>query len=294
MKVAWFDAESWHEEYIDSEQDIVFFSGSASISDLGSSYQAITVFVDSEVPEEMIEKTDLEMIVCRSSGYDNVDLEAADNHDVKVFNVPDYGSDTVAEYSFALLLNIAKRIDEDLGKNPNLNSGVQGFELKNKTLGVIGAGKIGKEVIRRAKAFQMEVLAYDPYKDEEAAEKLGYSYRELEQVMSNSDIVSINCPLNPSTEHLVSEEELELAEDILLVNTARGPVIDSEALFQALNDGSVKYAALDVVEESWFDRLSKLENVYFTPHNAYNTREAEERIVSSTVDILENGGNRIK
>jgi D-lactate dehydrogenase len=286
MKVAWFDAEPWHRNYIESDHEIHFFSNSLDSEDLDDSYDVISVFVDSEVSSKIIEEISPEKILCRSSGFDNVDMDAADEYGATVYNVPDYGSETVSEYAFALLLDIAKRLEEDLGKNPNAEDGVQGFELKGKILGVLGAGKIGREVIRRAKVFEMEVLAYDPFHDEKAAEKLGYSYADLEQVLSESDFVSIHCPLNESTRHLLSKEELSYLDGTLLVNTARGAVIDSEALLEALQNGSVSYAALDVVEEGWYEKLSKLDNVYFTPHNAYNTREAEERIVDKTLRNL--------
>lgn len=287
MRVAWFDAEDWHKEYIDSGHEIDFFSESASLSDLDSSYDAITVFVDSEVTGEMIEKVQPDRVVCRSSGYDNVDLEAAEENNVKVFNVPDYGSETVAEYTMALLLNAARRLEEDIGKNPNTDSGIQGFELKGKPLGVIGAGRIGREVIKRAKAFDMKVIAYDPFPDEEAAREIGYTYESLDKVLSTADFISVNCPLNDSTKHLLSEREFEQMDDVVLVNTGRGAVIDSDALADALRNGSVRDAALDVVEEGAFKELSSFENVIFTPHNAYNTREAEEMIVDRSLKNLE-------
>lgn len=286
MKIAWFDAEDWHEAYISSEHEIDFFPHPLDLEDLDESYDAISVFVGSEVGRDVIERVGPEKVLCRSSGYDNVDLGASRDYGVDVYNVPDYGSETVAEYSFALLLSIAKKIDQDLGKNPNSDLGERGFELKGKTLGVIGAGNIGKEVIRRAKAFEAEVLAFDPYPDDEAADEIGYEYVEMEELLRRSDFVSINCPLTDSTHHLLSSEEFDLVENILLVNTARGAVIDSEALLDALRDGSVSYAALDVVEDGWYEELSDLDNVYFTPHNAYNTREAEERIVDRTLQNL--------
>jgi D-lactate dehydrogenase len=283
MKVAWFDAEDWHEDYIDSSHEIHFFQKSLDTGELDGSYDAISVFVDSEVDGEVIRKVRPDKILCRSSGFDNVDMEAADEYGATVYNVPDYGSETVAEYAFALILSRAKRLTEDLGKNPNRDEGVKGSELKGKKLGVIGAGKIGREVIRRAKSFEMKVLAYDPFEDEKAAEKLGYSYGKLEEVLKTSDIVTVHCPLNESTEHLISGDEVSCMEDTLLVNTARGAVIDSRALYEGLQNGSVSYAALDVVEDGWYEKLSDLENTYITPHNAYNTREAEERMVDRTL-----------
>lgn len=216
-------------------------------------------------------------------------MAAAEDLDVEVYNVPDYGSETVAEYTLALLLSMSKKLCEDIGKKPD-EQGREGFELKDKSLGVIGAGRIGKEVIRRSKGFEMEVVTYDPYPDEQAAQKLDYSYVKLEELLTSSDFVSINCPLTDETQHLLSKEQFQLMEGVKLVNTARGEIIDSEALYQALRDGNVAYAALDVVEDDWADKLSELENVYMTPHNAYNTREAKQRIVDTTLDNL-NGLN---
>lgn len=166
--------------------------------------------------------------------------------------------------------------------------------MKDKTLGVIGAGKIGKEVIKRAKAFGMKVLAYDPYPDEDAADEIGYEYRELEDVLSNSDFISVNCPLTDSTHHLLSFDGFDLMDGVCMVNAARGAVINSGALLEGLQDGGASYAALDVVEEGRFDKLSELENVYFTPHNAYNTSEAKKRIVDITLDNMNGKGESLE
>ena len=247
MKVAWFETREWHREYIDSRHEIDFYEGLLQEHEL-ERYDAVSVFVNSEVDRGFIESIRPEKILCRSSGYDNVDMAAAEELGVEVYNVPEYGSETVAEYTLSLLLNMSKKLCSDIGKKPG-EDGHEGFELKNKTLGVIGAGRIGREVIKRAKAFDMEVLAYDPYPDEKAAEELGYSYFDLEDLLSASDFVSINCPLTDATQHLLSEEQFRLMEGVKLVNTARGEVVDSESLYQALQDGSVAYVALDVVED---------------------------------------------
>ena len=287
MKVAWLEAEQWHKDYIETEHEIEFFSETVQEASNLDSFDAISVFVDSEVSREVIENVRLEKILCRSAGYDNVDTEAAEELGVEIYNTPDYGSETVAEYTIALMLNTAKRLDKDLGKDPNNDQGLQGFELKNKTLGIVGAGRIGREVIKRAKAFGMEVLAYDPYPVPEAAEEIGYEYVELEEVLSEADFVSVNCPLVKSTKHLLSFDEFGLMNEVTFVNAARGPVVNSEALLEALKNGGVIYAALDVVEDGWYQQLARMENVYFTPHNAYNTNEAKKRIVDITIENLD-------
>jgi len=191
----------------------------------------------------------------------------------------------VAEYTIALLLTVSKRIPEDLGKD-NAEEGSQGLELNGKTLGVIGAGKIGREVIKRANGFNMDVIAYDPYANEESARRLNYSYVPLERVLTQSDFISVNCPLTDSTRHLLSESQFELMDEAVIVNTARGAVIDSEALLLAAQNDSVKYAALDVVEQGKQKLLSEQNNIYITPHNAYNTKAARKRLVDQAVENL--------
>jgi Lactate dehydrogenase and related dehydrogenases len=238
-----------------------------------------------------MEEFQLDRVLCRASGYDNVDLEAANDLGILVQNAPDYGAESVAEYNLGLILGAAKRIFKDEGLKPNEDLGTRGRELKDKKLGVVGAGRIGKELLKRAKPFGMELLAFDPYEDPEAAEEIGYSYVGLEKLLEEADIVSINCPLNDSTKGLISSSEFELMEDVLFVNIARGEIIDTFSLLNALDNGIVDVAALDVVEEDGFELLKDREDVMITPHNAYNTKEAVKRRTEITLNNLDNEEN---
>ncbi|MFB6158472.1 MAG: 2-hydroxyacid dehydrogenase [Candidatus Nanohalobium sp.] len=292
MKVAWFDSESWHQD-VDSDHRIDFFNSPADISVLDSSYDAISICSESEVSRELMEQVEPRKILCRTSGYENVDIEAANEMGTRVQNAPGYGKESVAEYNMALILDAAKKITWDSGLEPDEDSGSRGLELKGRTLGVVGAGRIGRELLKRAAAFGMDLIAFDPYRDEEAAEEIGYEYVELEELLEASDIVSINCPLTESTRKLISGKEFDLMDGVVFVNVARGGVVDTSALRDALESGSVSTAALDVVEEGKFDLLNDRKDVVFTPHNAYNTEEAVRRRVEMTLDNLESEENTV-
>lgn len=293
MKVAWFDAEKWHEEEVDSNHEIDFFISSLSIDKINDSYDALVVCPASEVTEEVMRKIMPEKVVCRSSGYDHVDIEAAESLGIRVQNTPGYGKHSVAEYNMSLILAASRNICGDSGLNPNKDEGSQGLELRGKTLGVIGAGRIGRELLKRAKAFDMELLAYDPYEDQEAADKIGYRYVELEKLLERSDIISVNCPLTESTRELISDQEFEVMNEAVFVNVARGDIVDTSALKEALEEGNVIKAALDVVEDEKFDLLSNRDDVLTTPHNAYNTREAVVRRLEIALDNLDSEKNTV-
>jgi D-lactate dehydrogenase len=232
--------------------------------------------------------------------------------------VPSYGENTVAEYAFALILALSRKIYDSYDRIRETGSfnldGLRGFDLKGKTLGVVGTGRIGKNVIRIAKGFEMEVIAYDPYPDDKTAQAMGFRYVSLEELLTQSKVVSLHVPLLPETTHLINDKTLELmAPDSFLINTARGGVVDTQALVRAIKAGQLAGAALDVLEEEGVvkDELSfltssapakspdlktvlanhiliDLPNVIVTPHNAFNTKEALERIMDTTVDNIRN------
>lgn len=291
MKVAWFDAEEWHEGEIDSEHQIEFFENPLDLSLLDSSFDAISVRSRSRVSSDVLEKVRPQKVLCRSSGHDNVDLAAANELGVAVQNTPGYGTESVAEYNLALILDAAKQIDQDSGLNPNNGQGSTGLELKDSILGVVGAGRIGRELLKRAKALGMELIAYDPYEDSEAAEEIGYEYVEFEELLRKSDVVSVNCPLTESTRNLISGKEFELMDQVVFVNIARGEIVDTSALVEALETDSVNTAALDVVEEGKFGQVADREDVLVTPHNAYNTEKAKRRRIEITLNNLDNEEN---
>ncbi|WEL23394.1 NAD(P)-dependent oxidoreductase [Candidatus Nanohalovita haloferacivicina] len=324
MKVAWFDAEEWEKEYLEgktSNLEIEFFSDSLTEETVekAEGFDAVTVFVDSHINEKVLDSLEIDLVACRSTGYDHVDLEAAEENNITVCNVPQYGGSTVAEHTFGLILSLSRKIYEAIRKVDNGSfdhEGLRGFDLHGKKLGVIGTGAIGQNVIKIARGFGMDVVAYDPYGDESLEEELGFMYVSLEDLLDHSDVVSLHCPLTDENRHMLSSEEFELMEDTLLVNTARGALIDTEALIQALEDGSVSGAGLDVLEEECYveedievmgqlkdecdleliledHMLMERDDVLVTPHNAFNSREAMHRIADTTLENLRSKENRV-
>ena len=324
MEVAWFDAEKWEKEYLKdkaSKLDIEFFEKSLTPETVEKAmdFDAVTVFVDSRVNREVMESLDADLVACRSTGYDHVAIEAAKENEIDVCNVPQYGSSTVAEHTFGLMLSLSRKIYDAIRKVEDGSfdhEGLRGTDLHGKKLGVIGTGSIGQNVIQVAKGFGMDVVAYDPYGKEELEDKLGFMYVSLEDLLTQSDVVTLHCPLTDSNRHMLSEEEFDRMEDILLINTARGGLIDTEALITALENDSVSAAGLDVLEEEcYMDEdievmgdlgdecdleliledhiLMERDDVLVTPHNAFNSVEAMHRIADATLDNLSNRENSI-
>lgn len=322
MRVAWFDTEEWERDYLEEKGfdfEVDFFEQSLTpeTKEKAEGYDAVTVFVSSQVTEEVIESLDADIIACRSTGFDHVDLDAASENNIKVCNVPEYGGTTVAEHCFGLILSLSRKIYYGIRKVDNgdfSHEGLRGFDLKSKKFGVIGTGTIGQNVIRIANGFDMETIAHDPYPDHEAAEELGYEYVELDKLLKESDIISLNCPLTDSTHHLLSEEEFDKMDETIVVNTARGALIDTSALINALENNNVEAAGLDVLEEECYleddievlgdlpdecdpeiiledHLLMERDDVLVTPHNAFNSIEALHRIEDTTIQNLENQEN---
>ena len=273
----------------------------------------LSVFVNHEVRRDHIEAMpNLKLIATRSTGYDHIDMEAARERGVTVATVPSYGEHTVAEYTFALLLALSRKIFESYEQvreqGSFSNDGLRGFDLNEKTIGVIGTGKIGRNVIRIAQGFSMNVLAYDVFPDNDAAMHMGFSYTDFDDLLGRSDIISLHAPYNEHTHHMINEENVRhIKHGSYLVNTARGGLVQTSALVRALSEGIISGAALDVLEEEGVcgDELQLLESphpsaeelrvvlsnhflidhprVIITPHNAFNTEEAIMRIVDTTV-----------
>jgi len=257
----------------------------------------------------------LKMVATRSTGIDHIDGEACKKRKIVVANVPSYGSNTVAEYAIALMLAIAKKIcvaHQSIDDGEFSPEGLTGVDVFGKTLGVVGVGKIGQNVIKVAKALGMKILAVEKLPDEKLAKKLKFKYVNLENLLKESDFVTLHVPFTKETFHLINRKNIKLMKPgSYLINTSRGPVVEAEAVVWALNNKVLAGAALDVVEEETLlesvsvvmsDRANKedlkeilsfhllrdRDDVIFTPHNAFNTKEAIGRIVATTVDnILE-------
>jgi D-lactate dehydrogenase len=259
------------------------------------------VFMDSQVDATTIAALpNLKLIATLSTGFDHIDLKAAAERGITVSSVPAYGENTVAEFAFALILALSRKICEarhrvrEEGKFTT--DGLQGFDLAGKTIGVVGTGHIGKHAVRMAKGFGMDVIAYDVYHDDAFAAEMKFPYVSLEELLAKSDIITIHCPYLPSTHHLINKDNIGLVKKgAYLVNTARGAIVETAALVAALKSGQLEGAGIDVLEEegaikegdmSAVGELIAMPNVIVTPHNAFNTKEAFLRILETTIDNI--------
>ena len=271
----------------------------------------VSVFIYSRLTRSLINRLrSVRLIATRSTGFDHIDLPACRAKKIAVANVPSYGENTVAEHTFALILALSRNVHKAYVRTVKGDfslEGLQGFDLKGKTLGVVGAGRIGMHVIKMAKGFGMEVLAYDVRKDPFLSEVLDFRYAPLPELLRRADIVSLHLPYAPSSHHLMNRQMFRLMKrGALLINTARGGLVETDALVWALDEGIVGGAGLDVLEgeelvkeerqllEKEFSKerlitalknhiLLHRENVVITPHIAFDSREALQRILETTV-----------
>jgi len=319
MKIAFFEVQPWEEELIKKAAsrlgaDIFKEKVDERLAE-AQKYPLISTFIYSDLCENNLRKLpQLRLIATRSTGTDHINLDYCRENKIMVANVPHYGENTVAEHTFALILTISRRITEGVnrvrqgGFSP---VGLTGFDLKGKTLGVIGVGNIGKYVIKIASGFGMKVLGVARHPRPELAKKLGFQYVNLEECLRRADIVSLHTPLTQSTFHLINRQNIGLMKKgSVLINTSRGPVVETEAILWALENGILAGAGLDVLEEEenlddpakLFDPylskddlkelvaahlLREKPNVVITPHNAFNTKESIERIINTTVGNIE-------
>jgi D-lactate dehydrogenase len=228
----------------------------------------------------------LGLVVTRSTGYDHIDLAAARERGIAVCNVPEYGSTTVAEFTFGLMLSLARHIPQAVSRCREGRfsvEGLMGADLEGKTLGIVGLGKIGRSLARMAEGFSMRAVAHDPYKPDSIP---------LDDLLTQSDIVALCCPLTPETHHLIDAQALaRMKPQAMLVNTARGGVVDAQALLDALDGDRLAGAALDVLEDEGCpgelsQRLMRHPKALVTPHLAFDSVEALQRIRETTAEVL--------
>ena len=231
---------------------------------------------------------DLKIISRTGVGFDTIDLQAATEHSIIVTTTPEANSESVAELAMALLLSVARHIPQgDRDVRAGGWSRQLGVELYRKTLGIIGLGRIGKRLAKRARGFDMTIVAYDLYQDEAFAAEYGVTYLPLDQLLSRADFVSIHSPLSPETTGLIGERELKLMKPTAyLVNTARGPLVDEARLIKALQGGWIAGAGLDVFAEEppANSPLLSLDNVVLGPHSASSTEEAWYRMAREAAE----------
>ena len=321
MRTVFFETAPWEKRYLTNRLKatglIVRFVAeplSESTLPLASGAQVLSVFIYSKLSSAILRRLPkLRLITTRSTGFDHIDLSFCRKHKIAVCNVPSYGENTVAEHTFALILALSRNIHKAYVKTIKGDfslEGLQGFDLKGKTLGVIGAGHIGLHVIKMAKGFGMKVLVFDVKKNVFLSEVLDYQHVTLEALLSASDIVSLHTPYMASTHHLMNRKTFALMKHgALLINTARGALVDTDALVWALDEGIISGAGLDVLEGEDLvkeerqllsqdfskDKLATAlrnhillhrENVVITPHIAFDSREALQRILDTTVSNI--------
>jgi D-lactate dehydrogenase len=315
-KIAFFDTKS-HDKasFLEKNQqygfEIKFYKSHLSKDNaiLAKGADVVCIFVNAEVDAEVIDilvENGVKLIALRCAGYNNVDLKAAKNR-IKVVRVPAYSPHSIAEHTLALMLTLNRKIHRAYNRTREGNfslEGLMGFEMKGKTAGIIGTGKIGKIVMQILKSMGMNVLAYDPHPDTEFAEKNGIRYTTLEELYQNSDIISLHCPLTKETEYLINKDSIDkMKEGVMIINTGRGKLINTKDLIEGLKDKKVGYAGLDVYEEEsdyfyedYSDividddilaRLLTFNNVIVTSHQAFFTKEALSEIARITLQNIQ-------
>ena len=323
MNIVYFDALPGDKESLTAAFDGLHVSLEVvpeKLSDknvaLASGAEIISVFVSSPLTAELLNAMPaLKMIAARSAGIDHIDKATCEARGIAIKNVPHYGERTVAEHAFALILALSRKIFQSYERTEKMSfdrSGLQGFDLYQKTIGIIGTGNIGANVISIAKGFGMNVIAYDVTPNQDLAKQAGFTYIDsLEKLLAQSDIITLHVPYVKATHHLINAENIkQVKKGAIIVNTARGGLIDTKALLWALESGLIAGAGLDVLEEEKdaFDRIDFLNHgqpkydelmtllnnhllvsrndVIITPHNAYNSTEAVQRIFDTTIENI--------
>ena len=245
-------------------------------------FDAIIVRSRTKVTREVIEAAKKLKIIARAGvGVDNVDVQAATERGVMVINAPESTSITVAEHTMGLILALSRKIsiaDSSVKAGKWEKSKFMGIELNGKTLGVIGMGRIGSQVVTRSKAFGMETIVYDPYITEKSASELGVTVVDLETLIKESDVMTIHVPLTPETKHLIAKPQFDMMkENAFIINCARGGIINEDDLYEALSSNKIRGAGLDVFEKEppTMSKLCTLDNIVLTPHIAASTSEAQ-------------------
>lgn len=320
MKIVFFEVEEWEEPVLKKA-----FPDAVLVHEKLNDENAKD-FTDTEITSSFIYSSfqkkqldampHLKMIATRSTGYDHIAMEETKKREICVVNVPEYGSVTVAEHTFALILNLSRKIYQSVNQAKQLDFdhyNLKGVDLYEKTLGIVGLGKIGLHVARIAKGFGMNIVVHNRSEKPELAKEYGFTYVPLDELLKQSDVISLHLPFNEATKHTINTENIQLCKKgSYLINTARGGLIDTEAIVIALEQGILEGVGLDVLEgendmteevEVLTKRFRKKEDletlvmnhmlinhpkVLITPHNAFNSAEALMRIENTTIENIQN------
>ena len=312
MKVAVFGTQFYEREYFTkfntgNKHELVYFTESlnSETAFLAKDFVAICAFVTDVLDKSCIKKLaalNVKLIVLRSAGYNNVDLKAAHEHNLKVVRVPAYSPEAVAEHAVALIMTLNRKTHKaynQLHENNFSLKNLMGFNLFGKTVGVVGTGKIGRAFSNIILGFGCKIVAFD-IKENEGLKQKGVLYKSFDDLLAESDIISIHCPLNDLTSHLFNKLTFDkIKKGVMLINTSRGGIIDTEAVIEAIKKQQVGYLGIDVyenegslffkdlsqtiIQDDVFGRLSSFNNVLITPHQAFYTHEALTEIAKITI-----------
>ena len=315
MKILFYDTKPYDKEFFNKYNkgygfDIKYLTGKLTeeSADLAKGYDIISIFVNDTVDKKVIDilvECGVKLIAMRCAGYNNVSLKDIDGK-IKVVRVPAYSPYSIAEYTAGMIMTLNRKIHKAYIRTREGNfsiTGLMGYDLHEKTAGIIGAGKIAQILIKILKGFGMKVIAYDPYPNYEKAKELGFEFTDLDTLYKESDIISLNCPLTQETRYMINRNSMNKMKDgVMIVNTGRGMLIDTVDLIEALKDKKIGAAALDVYEEEadyFFEdysnmvieddilgRLLSFNNVLVTSHQAFFTKEAVEEITRVTMENI--------
>jgi len=283
---------------------------------LAENFQAVCIFVHDCANREVLFKLKelkIDLLILRCAGFNNLDLKAAKEFGIKIFRVPEYSPNSVAEHAVALLMALNRKVHRSFRRVTEGNfslDGLLGFDLFGKTVGLIGTGKIGKIFAKIIKGFGTEVIAFDKFPDQQAAKELGFRYTDLEEIYHRSDVISLHVPLLKETNHIVNQHSISKMKDgVVIINTSRGGLIKTKDLVEGLKAGKISGAALDVYEdedsyffEDWSNkimtddvlaRLISFNNVLVTSHQAFFTKEALTQIAKTSIQNLKDGFSEI-
>lgn len=322
MKIAFFSSKPYDKTFFEAENKNYGFELNFYETHLGPhivnaiEYEhAVCVFVNDKVNRQVIEilaKKGVKIIALRCAGFNNVDLEAAKEFGIKICRVPAYSPEAVAEHTMAMLLTLNRKTHKAYNRVREQNfalNGLLGFNLFQKTIGIVGTGKIGKAFINIAKGFGCKIIAYDLYPDQELMNN-GVEYVELDKLFKTSDIISLHCPLTPENHYMINQETIAMMKDgVTIINTSRGGLINTHEAIEALKNHKIGYLGIDVyeqeeklffkdlsaeiIQDDMIQRLMSFPNVLVTAHQAFFTQEALEQISEITMrsisEILEKG-----
>lgn len=313
MKIAVFSIKPYEQYYLNqanaNQHQLDYFEEKLSLTSVSKSagYEGICCFVTDDLSQAVVEKLaqyGVKLIALRSAGYDHVDMTAAKAQRICVVRVPSYFPQSIAEFAVALILSLNRKIITAYQRGLQYHfslEGLMGFNLYEKTVGIVGTGHIGTAFAKMMTGFSCRLLAYDLFQNP-ACQEMGVHYVTLEKLLNESDIVSLHCPLNPETHYLINQQSLlQMKKGAMLINTARGGVVDTVALIGALKSGRLGFAGLDVYEnerdlffmnhdnlkkDPLLSELQSMPNVLITPHQAFLTKEAIVNITKTTIDNI--------